>query len=183
MLNILLIGLTLVWIYFLTILKRSHLNSFLFLIGSFGLFLILTLSFNFLIIRQMIHLTAEIMSMGTKLFHFYHVDIASHTIIIKGLKIIISYELSCAVEIIAYLSLLTFYPLYSVKQKPIIGILGTFLIIFANSIRIGLILGAIFYLGNSVFFIMNFVIGRLFIYIVIVIIFYETFTRPPLTLS
>ena len=89
----------------------------------------------------------------------------------------IDFECSGIIEITAFLSLLIFFNVYSRYEKVIIGCIGTVYIIVANALRIILICLIIHFKGVDYYYISHALIGRIFFYILSIILYFYVFTK------
>ena len=170
-----------IWIYLLTIFKRKKLDFFYFLIGSVGFFMIILIGFRQYCFPFMINITTEIMNgIGklTKLWIGYKdygiIFIANQS---STISLNIDYECSGFIECLVYLSLVFFYPLFSLLDRVKYSIIGILYILFANILRLSIISITIHFFGNDVYYIAHSVIGRIIFFILILILYFYIFTR------
>lgn len=182
MLNIyLLIGI-IIWGYLLTLLKRANLNAFYFLVGSFGLFIIFSLLSNMYFVWLMARTISEVLKVLSNVIPGFSISIPYNLILINldkitSVQLYITYECSGAIETFTFESLLIFFPVYTRKEKVIIGIAGILWIMIANIVRLLIIILVVNTLGVQYLFIIHSIIGLILFYIVIVILYYYVFTR------
>ena len=81
------------------------------------------------------------------------------------------------IEMMVFISLLTFFQVYEVWQRVVIGILGCIAIFFSNVCRIFLICIIIKVGGNDMYYFAHTIIGRLFFYMLAILLYYFVFTR------
>ena len=79
---------------------------------------------------------------------------------------------------LAYLSLLVFFRVYSVYERIVIGVLGTVYIMVCNALRITLICEAVHIWGIEAYYVSHTFIGRIFFYIFTIILYFYIFTKP-----
>ncbi len=94
----------------------------------------------------------------------------------------IGIECSAILEIAVLIGLLLFYPAFSWGKKLFflgVGILGTYLI---NLLRLLLIVGMVDTWGRDVIFIAHALVGRVFFFALVVILYWYLITRPTLNL-
>lgn len=89
----------------------------------------------------------------------------------------VDYECSGIIETIAYLSLLWFYPMYNRAQKVKLTFTGAGWILLANVFRLSLIASILYYAGSGAFFLVHSVLGRIIFYVLVIILYYNVFTR------
>lgn len=171
----------LIWLYCLSVLKRAHLTGIYFWVGSFGLFILATLIANIHLIWLASHLITAILGWLGYLIPGYTVNLPNNLINIvvhhEHVQLFINYECSGTIETLAYESLLAFYPIYTKIERLVIGISGALWILAANICRLLLIIVVVNHWGTSALFVTHSLIGRLFFYSVVLILYYNTFTR------
>lgn len=182
MLNIyLLIGI-IIWVYLLTILKRANLDAFYFLVGSFGLFIVFSLLSHMYFIWLMSRTISGVLKVLSNVIPGFSISIPYNLILINlnkstSIQLFITYECSGAIETFTFESLLIFFPIYSKKEKVIIGIAGALWIMIADIIRLLVIIFIVNTFGVKYLFLIHSIIGRLLFYVVVVILYYYVFTR------
>lgn len=176
---ILLLGI-LVWVYLLSVLRRTRLAAFYFIIGSIGLFFILIVMSKpywvFLLTKAVLHgiglfgdLTGFCHSF-TKygMLYIYNVNLP--------ITISIDYECSGIIESCAFIALVAFYPVYSRKEKFFYALLGMIWIYLANVIRLMIVTLIIHFGGSTLFFLAHSIVGRVIFYILVITLYYNVFT-------
>lgn len=81
-----------------------------------------------------------------------------------AISLLIDFECSGILEIMAYLSLLAFFQAYSRYERIAVGVIGTVYIILANAIRITVIGVIIYYKGMSAYYMAHTFVGRIVFY-------------------
>ena len=94
-----------------------------------------------------------------------------------GMSWIIDYECTGIVEILVYYSLLFFYPIKDNLFKITYFFIGTVYLIFANVIRIFVILYAILIFGENVFYFSHILLGRIIFFLLVITLYYNVFTK------
>lgn len=177
----LIIFIIVLWLYCLSVLKRAHLTGIYFWIGSFGLFILSTLVANIHLIWLMAHLITAILGWLSYVIPGYTVNLSNNLINVithhEHVQLFINYECSGTIETLAYESLLIFYPIYTKSERFIIGISGAIWILVANLCRLLLIIVVVNQWGTSSLFWAHSLVGRLFFYSVVLVLYYNTFTR------
>ena len=156
-----------VWLYILHVTKKAKLPFWHFLWGSAGLFVIIFVGFKDVLTQPMANIVAAVAGIVGKMtgvFEPYY-------------KYGIIFECSGIIEITAFLSLLIFFNVYSRYEKVIIGCIGTVYIIVANALRIILICLIIHFKGVDYYYISHALIGRIFFYILSIILYFYVFTK------
>lgn len=170
-----------VWLYILHVTKKAKLQFWHFLWGSAGLFVIIFVGFKDVLTQPMANIVAAVAGIVGKMtgvFEPYYkygiifVESAKDSITLK-----IDFECSGIIEITAFLSLLIFFNVYSRYEKVIIGCIGTVYIIVANALRIILICLIIHFKGVDYYYISHALIGRIFFYILSIILYFYVFTK------
>lgn len=123
------------------------------------------------------HFLARLLQISTEL-------VSSGTIAIKsrdGWSILsIGLECSALLELSIFASLILFYPAFKRTKKMallIIGFFGTYLI---NLVRILLIIALVAFYGPDLVFVAHAVIGRLFFFTAVIILYFYLITLPTL---
>lgn len=172
----------LVWIYILRVLKKAELYSWRFIWGSMGLFIILMLIFLPVLtepLSRCVLALAGLIGDATDAFRSYFkygiifIESANQALTLK-----IDLECSGLIEIMAFVSLLCFFDVYSFNEKIMIGIFGFIYIIVCNALRIAMICLSVHYLGTSVFYVFHTFVGRIFFYVFTIILYFYVFTKP-----
>ncbi|MFT3951453.1 MAG: exosortase family protein XrtG [Oscillospiraceae bacterium] len=171
-----------VWVYLLTVLTRAKLTFFKFLAGSVGMFLLLMLTVRPMLttrLAQAVAACAGLFGDISSMFESY----ARYSILFiqhggEAISLIVDYECSGVIEILAFLSLLWFFPLYGATEKAILTIGGVAWIFVSNVLRLTLICIIVYVFGNNAFFFAHAVFGRIFFYALTIILYFNVFTRP-----
>lgn len=180
----LLVGLiVLLWLYSLTIFKRAHLAAFYFLGGSLGVFLLISLFANHYLVQLMTTSLTAVIKVVTASVPGITTDWANNLIqlfTIHGERVqaFINYECSGVIETVAFISLLAFFPLYTKLARLGIALGGILWIFLANLIRLLFILLTVKYIGANTLFVTHALIGRILFYTMVIILYYNVFTRP-----
>ena len=90
----------------------------------------------------------------------------------------IDFECSGIVEIMAFVSLLLFFDVYTKYEKILVGILGFAYIMLANAFRIIIICEIVHFGGTSAYYVAHTFIGRIFFYVLSVLLYFYVFTKP-----
>lgn len=172
--------LVVLWIYVLTVLKRGKLGFYYFLLGSVGTFLVLLGVMPYVknyFINGFVwglgfvgHLTGMYESYAQLgMFFIDHNDTV--------MSLYVDLECSGLIEMMVFVSLLVFFPVYKPWEKLKIGIYGLFCICVFNFIRIFIIIAMIFYFGTSMYSFAHVIVGRIVFYVLTVILYFHVFTR------
>ena len=171
-----------VWWYALSVLKRAKLDAYFFWVGAIGLIALLAFMsrayfvwFLSAAITQVTGIFGHLTGMFTVTYIHNLIEIHNaHGLVM----LLVDYECSGIIETLAYLSLVVFYPLYNMREKGILIIGGSLWIFVSNVIRLLVISVSVYYLGADSLFWMHSVVGRIVFYILVIILYYNVFTRP-----
>ena len=176
-----LIGL-LIWLFILHILNKSKLNFWHFLIGSAGAFILMLVFLEPVLTQPLARIVALLASLPGKIADMYSAHYKSGVIFVESsvgaISLKIDFECSGIIEIIAYLSLLIFYRVYTVYERFCVGVLGVIAMVLANALRITIICLMIYFGGIDTYFIAHTYVGRLVFYALSVVIYFYVFTKP-----
>lgn len=170
------------WLYALSVLNRAKLNFWRYLCGSMGLFVIMLVTLREILIvplAQCVAAMAGVIGNVTGTFTPYlkygiiFIDTA-----VGSMTLQIDLECSGIIEIMAFVSLLAFFRVYTVYERIIVGILGTAYIMVCNALRITLICEAVHFFGNDAYYVAHTFLGRIFFYVLTVILYFYVFTKP-----
>lgn len=174
--------LVLIWLYILRIMRKANLNAWHFVWGSMGLFLILMLAVQpFLtqhLIRSVSALSGLVGSLTKTFSAYFKYGIIYVPASIGSITLQVDFECSGIIEIMAFLSLLTFFNVYSKAERLMVAIAGSALIIIFNAIRIIIICFAVHFFGVGAYYVTHMFIGRLFFYACSVLLYFYVFTKP-----
>lgn len=179
-----LMGLVLLWIwlFLLHILKKSRLHFWYFFVGSVGAFLILLIFLLPTLTQPLARIASYLASIPGKAGDLYRVCYKYRVIFVKSsagpISFKINFECSGIIEIIAYLSLLAFYGVYTVYERIYVGICGVIAIILANAVRVTVICFMLYFGGIDIYYTAYVFVGRLVFYGLSVMIYFYVFTRP-----
>ena len=176
-----LIGL-LIWLFILHILNKSKLNFWHFLIGSAGAFILMLVFLEPVLTQPLARIVALLASLPGKIADMYSAHYKYGVIFEESsggaISLKIDFECSGIIEIIAYLSLLIFYRVYTVYERFCVGVLGVIAMVLANALRITIICLMIYFGGIDTYFIAHTYVGRLVFYALSVVIYFYVFTKP-----
>lgn len=170
-----------IWIYILWVTKRAKLDFFKFCIGSVGLFVFMMIWLQpvaTLPLTKIVAAGTGILGKITKMYEsYYEYGMIFITQNDSSISLYIDYECSGIIEIMAFSSMLWFFPVYNFFEKFIITIGGIVWIFMANVFRIFVICTMIFFFGNNVFYLAHTVFGRIIFYVLSVILYFYVFTK------
>lgn len=170
-----------VWGYILHVMKKAELKAWKFFWGSCGLFILMMIFvrpfFTESLARTVVSL-AGILGKWTGMYSSYFkygvifIDSVSGSI-----SLLIDFECSGILEIMAFIALLAFYEVYSVYERILISIIGIAYIILANAFRIFIICAVIHFNGISAYNVAHTIIGRIVFYTLSIILYFYVFTK------
>ena len=170
------------WVYLLYVTNKVKLNFWHFIVGAAGLFIIMMLTVRPLLTEPLARGVAAIAGLFGSLtdtfspffkYGILFVDSAAGAITLQ-----IDFECSGIVEIMAFLSLLVFFRVYSKAERIIVGIVGVVYIMLANALRLIIICEMIHFMGTEVYYVAHTIVGRLVFYALSVMMYFYVFTKP-----
>ena len=171
----------LIWLYILWVFTRGELFFFKFVIGSIGFFVFMMIWIQPVIIgpiSKAITYVIRIIGDISGVIKAYPEDNVIFISRSEGLiSLLIDYESSGVIEIMAFTAMLWFFSVYKLGEKIIVNLLGIIWIFVASILRIVSICLIIYYFGNDSYFLAHNVIGRCIFYGLSVIMYFNVFTR------
>lgn len=169
------------WIYLLSVFKRAGLHFWRFIAGSFGLFIFLMALARPLLAQPLAKAVASVSGLVGSLTNTFSVYFKYGIIFIESAAgaITLQIDLECSgiIEIIAFVSLLAFFKVYTVNERIALGVLGSMYIILVNSLRIICICLIIHFFGSGAYFVSHTIIGRLVFCVFYTLLYFCVFTR------
>jgi len=176
-----------VWLYIISVLKRAHLSAYYFIAGSVGLFFILIALGNPYWVWFMTHLVINGVATLGDLTHWCRVFTKYGIVYIDNsvnpVTMSIDYECSGIIETTAFIGLLAFFPTYSRQEKNFYLIVGIVWIYLANVMRLMLVVSLVYFGGAGWYFMAHTLLGRLFFYVLVIVLYYNVFTYSQLSQS
>ncbi|WP_069999809.1 exosortase family protein XrtG [Cellulosilyticum sp. I15G10I2] len=169
------------WLYLMTVFNRGKLHFFKFVFGAVGIFFFLMTFFEpYLVslLSRLVTIAAGIIGDATgyyKTFHEYSLILISRNE--ETISLYIDYECSGVIEILAFISLLCFFPVYNILEKIAGCILGAFWIFMSNVLRLFIICSLVYYYGNNIFYFAHTLFGRIVFYTLSIILYFHVFTK------
>ena len=170
-----------VWLFFIHVMRQAKLKAWKFIWGSCGLFVLMMIFIRPYFTEPLAKVVASIAGVFGNLTGMYSsffkygvifVDSASGSI-----SLLIDFECSGILEIMAFVALLAFYDVYTVYERILIGLVGTAYIILANALRIFIICTIIYFNGISAYSFAHTIVGRVVFYGLSVILYFIVFTK------
>ncbi len=179
--NILIFLFAIIWIYILYVLRRSNLYFWKFCWGSVGMFILMMVLIQPIVVGSLTKAVASISGILGNLTNIYSSYFQYGMLFISNygssISLYIDYECSGIIEIMAFMSLLCFFNVYNFFEKIVVSILGFMWIFIANVIRIFIICSLIYHFGNSIFYFAHTIFGRLVFYAFSIALYYFVFTK------
>lgn len=171
-----------VWVYLLRVLKKSQLHAWYFLIGSTGIFTLMMFLLQPILTQPLsrcVTALAGIIGSLTNTFDaYFKYGIIFIDSISGSMTLQIDFECSGIIEIMAFISLLLFFKVYTPVEKIAIGLGGFAYILLCNALRITIICLAVHAFGSSAYYVMHTFVGRIVFYILSVYLYFYVFTKP-----
>lgn len=170
-----------VWFLLLVLFYFKDLRAFAFVLGAIGCFIFTMLFFREEVFAAMNWVTMTALNgIGQLTGWFNAYPIADKITVFNGndaLSFVITYECSGVIELAVYISTILFYHVLSLKKKIKYLLLGGLAIIATNIVRLIVIVGAVKLFGTAAFFISHVIVARGLFIVVMLWIYYLTFTR------
>ncbi len=171
----------LLWWYLLRLLKRANLNAWRYFAGVAGVLLFLLLFLRPLLSQLCTACVCTLARLVGQMSHTFTVHPQYGVLYIPTAKgavtLLVNFECSGVAELGGYLSLLSFYPVYSCWERWGAGLAGGVYILVANGMRLVLIAELVHFLGPGVYYVAHVFIGRIFFYGCSTALYYVVFTR------
>ena len=171
-----------VWLYILHVLTRAKLHAWRFLWGSLGLFIIMMIYVRPVLTFPLAQGISAIAGFVGQLTHTFTPYFKYGTIFVEtatgAITLQIDFECSGILEIMAFLSLLIFFDVYTKYEKIMVSVVGIVYLCMANVLRIILICEMIHFGGSKYYYIAHTYVGRIFFYILTILLYFNVFTKP-----
>ena len=172
----------LIWLYLLWVTERAKLNFWHYLVGAMGLFLFMMIWGRPVMTEPLARAVAAFAGLIGKLTNTFSLYFKYGILFVQSaagaVTLQIDFECSGIIEIMAFLSLLVFFRVYSVPERVIVGIMGVWYIMLANALRIIVICEMIHFMGIDVYYMAHTIVGRLVFYALSVLLYFYVFTKP-----
>lgn len=174
--------LILLWVYLLWVFKRSKLNFWFFIVGCFGLFLILMILvrpwLTMPLARCVGALAGVIGDLTGAFTAYFKYGVLFINTSAGAITLRIDMECSGIIEISVFLSLLAFFEVFDISERVLLAILGTIYTILSNALRIIIICLMVRAFGMNVYYVAHTFIGRIVFYVLQVLLYFYVFTKP-----
>lgn len=175
------LALAALWIYILSVFGRKKLEFFRFLTGSVGMFLFLFFILEPVLTAPLARMVCWLTGWVGKLLGSFKAYSSYGILFIENangpVSLYVDFECAGLVEILVFLSLITFFAVYTTAQKFLVGFLGTLWIILSNIIRLTVICCIIHVWGNESYYLAHTIVGRVVFYGLSVMMYFYVFTR------
>ena len=173
--------LTVIWLYFLRVFRKSELPAWHFLWGSCGLFILLMIFVRPYFTQPLAQVVAVVAGAFGKVIGLFSAYFKYGVLFVDSkagaISLLIDFECSGILEIMAFLSLLIFFRAYTRYERVVVSIIGIIYIILANALRIIVICSIIYVWGMQAYTVAHTYIGRLVFYGLSVLLYFYVFTK------
>lgn len=170
------------WFYVLQVMRRADLHAWHFFWGSMGLFVILLVGVEPWLWQPLARCVSAVAGVVGNLTGTFSTYIKYGMIYVPAdagsITMLVDFECSGIVEILAFLCILIFFEVYSLSEKIVVGIAGTAYIIICNAMRIVIICLSIHKWGVSAYEIAHTFVGRIIFYFLSILLYFYVFTKP-----
>ena len=170
-----------IWLYVVWVCDRASLKFHKFVIGSVGAFIFMLVFLQQLITAPLTKLVAYVAGVVGELTGLYDSYYEYSMLFIPkntaAVSLVVDFECSGVIEMMAFLALLWFFDVYTKKEKIKWSFVGVVYIFGANVIRIFVICLIIYFGGNNWFYFAHSIFGRLVFYALTVILYFDVFTK------
>jgi len=172
----------LAWLYVLSVLDRAKLNFWRFVAGSLGLFLFMMVIVRPVMTQPLARAVAAMAGLVGSLTNTFSAYFRFGILFIEAVEgaiaLQIDFECSGIIEIMAFLSLLVFFRVYTGWERVFLSVLGTAYIMMANALRVIIICEMIHFLGPEVYYLAHVLVGRIVFYVLSILLYFYVFTKP-----
>lgn len=178
---IIFVVLTVIWLVNLRIFYRVKNQAAFITVGMLGMFVLMMVFVRpwatqplARIVAALAGFVGRLTGTFTPFFKYGILFVATKT---GSITLQIDFECSGIIEIMVYLSILTFYRVYTVSERAILAALGFIYIIVANALRIIIIATMIHFGGEDMYYIAHTYVGRIFFYAATIVLYFYVFTK------
>lgn len=170
-----------VWCYILRVLKKGNLKFWHYMWGSCGLFVLMMMYVRPILTQPLARIVTALTGILGNFLGCYSAYFKYGVIFVTSgeetISLLVDFECSGILEIMAFVSLFAFFEVYTKIEKIIVGTLSIAALIFGNAFRISLICVIIHFFGVSSYYVAHSFIGRIVFYIISVVIYFHVFTK------
>lgn len=171
-----------IWLYFLSVLKRSETAGFAYFFGSISCIIFLVLCCSDFVLPIVSRITLQVVKLFGDATNLYETYINYGMICVNTdsqVQMYLDYECAGVFEIFIFASSALFFPLYKNIKKIVVMITGILWVMFANILRLIFIAGSTSILGSGFYLAAHGFIGRFIIfYPLAVFMWWKLFTKP-----
>lgn len=178
---------TVIWLYVISVLKRSNSSAFFFIVGSVGLFFILIAISRpywvWFFTHAVLHGVGwfgSVTGMSEIMPKYSLISINNPS---NPVMMAVDYECSGVIETSAYLGLVVFFPIYRAYERVFFSVIGIVWIYVANVIRLATVITIVHFGGSDLFFLAHSIVGRMVFYLLVIILYYNIFTYSQISHS
>ena len=178
---IIFVVLTVIWLINLRIFYRVKNQAAFITVGMLGMFVLMMVFVRpwatqplARIVAALAGFVGRITGIFTPFFKYGILFVATKT---GSITLQIDFECSGIIEIMVYLSILTFYRVYTVSERAILSAVGFIYIIVSNALRIIIIATMIHFGGEDMYYIAHTYVGRIFFYGATIVLYFYVFTK------
>ena len=176
------IAIFLIWASSLFLFSKYKMHFFKFIFGAVGSFYFMMYIGQATLQQLLQYAVTYLSGILGNLFNLYlsYPDYSMITVYFKSeaISFFVDYECSGIIEMLVFICLIIFYPIYSTKEKAKLVLVGTLYIFLANVIRVFAICLILKVFGPKLLFFSHTIFGRLLFFYLMIIIYYQVFTRP-----
>ena len=181
MLNWIIVAAAVIWLYVLTVLKRTKLDGWYFVVGSAGLFVLALITLQPILLQPIQKAVAASAGVLGNLTGTYTSFFQNSLVFVShgdmNISMYVDFECSGIIESFALLALLWFFPAYQLYEKIIVSVIGCVTIFVSNVLRIFLICLCLYFFGEGSYFFAHTILGRFFFYACTIVLYFYVFTR------
>lgn len=170
-----------IWVYVITVCKRSNLFFWEFVLGSVGLFVFMLIWLEPVVVAPLQKSVAAVAGVIGSLTGIFDSFFQNGMLFIQhggdSLSLYIDFECSGVIEMMAFLALLWFFPVYKFHERIIVSLLGIAAIFVTNVLRIVLICVLVYIFGEGIYFYAHTVYARIFFYFCTILLYFLVFTK------
>lgn len=172
---------SILWIYILSVLKRGKIHFWYFCFGSVGLFILMMILIQPIILPPLTRAVAAVAGIIGQLTGIYDSYFQYSMLFIQkggeSISLYIDFECSGVIETLAFSALLWFFPAYRFHEKIMVNLIGILAIFVSNILRIFSITLVIYIWGNKAYYLGHTLLGRMIFYMCSILLYYFVFTK------
>ncbi|MBR1931337.1 MAG: exosortase family protein XrtG [Lachnospiraceae bacterium] len=170
-----------IWVYLLTVFLRRKLAFLHFAIGCAGMFGFLFFLLEPYATAPLARFVCYLTGLVGKRLGTFEAFSSYGMLFIQNengpVSLYVDFECAGLVEILVFISLVTFFDVYRWWQKLLISIGGSVWLVACNVLRLSIICNIIHWLGNEAYYVAHTIVGRVVFYALSIILYFYVFTR------